>query len=185
MKAIPCATRAQWVTTACKTRPTRTTTHVRSATTAPTARSSTLSSPAQPARTTLTPPPPIRLLVCTVRLASTARELDASCPMGTVRPVGSVLVAHSKLNRSSWVWNTIRSSTQNLKPLLKTSCRISGNFTDIDVCMCPTNNYTGGICQPGTYCPSGSPAPVLCIAGQYCEDYELALPNGEFGCLKL
>ena len=55
----------------------------------------------------------------------------------------------------------------------------AGNFTDIDVCMCPTNNYTGGRCQPGTYCPSGSAAPVLCIGGQYCEDYELALPNGE------
>ena len=56
---------------------------------------------------------------------------------------------------------------------------LSGNFTDIDVCMCPANNYTGGKCQPGTYCPSGSSAPVLCIGGQYCEDYELALPNGQ------
>ena len=55
---------------------------------------------------------------------------------------------------------------------------LAGNYTDIDVCMCPANNYTGGRCQPGTYCPSGSSAPVLCIAGQYCEDYELPLPNG-------
>ena len=55
---------------------------------------------------------------------------------------------------------------------------LAGNYTDIDVCMCPANNYTGGRCHPGTYCPSGSSAPVLCIAGQYCEDYELPLPNG-------
>ena len=58
-------------------------------------------------------------------------------------------------------------------------CLPLGNYTDIDVCTCPEFNYTGGRCQPGTYCPSGSAAPVQCTPGEYCMDYELATPNGK------
>ena len=55
---------------------------------------------------------------------------------------------------------------------------ITGNYTAIDVCTCPTFNYTGGKCQPGSYCPEGSAAPIDCTAGWYCDDYELSTPKG-------
>lgn len=54
----------------------------------------------------------------------------------------------------------------------------TGNYTSIDVCTCPANNYTGGKCQPGSFCPEGSSAPTSCTAGMYCDDYELATPKG-------
>ena len=56
-----------------------------------------------------------------------------------------------------------------------------GNFTNIDVCSCVEFNYTGGKCLPGTYCPSGSSAPVSCDPGFYCKDFELASPTGQWG----
>lgn len=40
------------------------------------------------------------------------------------------------------------------------------NFTHGD-CLCPSNS-TGGMCQPGTYCPKGSLEPTLCDEGSYC-----------------
>lgn len=55
-----------------------------------------------------------------------------------------------------------------------------GNYTSIDVCTCPANNYTGGKCQPGSFCPEGSSAPTSCTAGMYCDDYELATPKGKY-----
>ena len=58
-----------------------------------------------------------------------------------------------------------------------------GNYTDIDVCTCPEYNYTGGRCQPGSYCPEGSAAPIDCEAGSYCDDYELDTPKGGIGWL--
>ena len=46
------------------------------------------------------------------------------------------------------------------------------------MCTCAEFNYTGGKCQPGTYCPSGSSAPIDCDGGWYCEDFELETPSG-------
>lgn len=40
------------------------------------------------------------------------------------------------------------------------------NFTSGD-CLCPANS-TGGICQPGYYCPTGSMEPTVCDEGYYC-----------------
>lgn len=40
------------------------------------------------------------------------------------------------------------------------------NFTHGD-CLCPSNS-TGGMCQPGYYCPQGSLEPTLCEEGKYC-----------------
>ena len=51
------------------------------------------------------------------------------------------------------------------------------NITD-PTCTSAASNYTGGQCWPGTYCPSHSDYPIQCIAGQYCADSGLALPNG-------
>ena len=56
---------------------------------------------------------------------------------------------------------------------------MTGNFTYVDMCSCPEFNYTGGRCQPGTYCPSGSAAPKECDAGSYCSHYELSDPSGK------
>ena len=39
-------------------------------------------------------------------------------------------------------------------------------------------NMTGGKCQPGFYCPSGSSAPVSCTPGQHCFDAEMSAPTG-------
>jgi hypothetical protein len=51
------------------------------------------------------------------------------------------------------------------------------NFTHGD-CLCPSNT-TGGMCQPGYYCPQGSLEPTLCEEGSYCATtgkfYELSL----------
>ena len=38
----------------------------------------------------------------------------------------------------------------------------------------PTSN--GGECQPGEYCPVGSPAPIPCTAGKFCNSSGLAIP---------
>ena len=46
-------------------------------------------------------------------------------------------------------------------------------------CSCPSGNYTGGKCSPGTFCPEGSSFPLLCTPGSYCGDYELSRPSGE------
>ena len=55
---------------------------------------------------------------------------------------------------------------------------ITGNFTDVDVCMCPDDDYTGDRCTPGTYCPSGTSGPIECTPGKYCGDFELTEPSG-------
>ncbi|XP_071958404.1 uncharacterized protein [Antedon mediterranea] len=54
-----------------------------------------------------------------------------------------------------------------------------GNATIISDCTCPAVNYTGNICPPGTYCPSGSPAPIDCDYGQYCDNYGLPAPTDD------
>ena len=51
------------------------------------------------------------------------------------------------------------------------------NYTAGD-CVCPDNS-TGGMCQPGTYCPRGSREPTLCEEGQYCGTEGLEQPTGE------
>ena len=40
----------------------------------------------------------------------------------------------------------------------------------------PTSN--GGECQPGYYCPEGSPAMVECTPGDYCQTAGLSTPTG-------
>lgn len=55
----------------------------------------------------------------------------------------------------------------------------TGNYSSIDICSCLEMNMTGGRCQPSFYCPLGSSAPISCVAGQYCADYELDAPTGK------
>lgn len=43
------------------------------------------------------------------------------------------------------------------------------NATDLPDCVCPTANYTGGQCWPGTFCPEGSNYPIQCTEGMYCD----------------
>ncbi|KAL8273754.1 hypothetical protein Esti_002354 [Eimeria stiedai] len=43
----------------------------------------------------------------------------------------------------------------------------------------PKHCVVGGICEPGTYCPSGSTTPQQCPAGQYCSDFALSNPSGD------
>ncbi|EDV25654.1 uncharacterized protein TRIADDRAFT_55968 [Trichoplax adhaerens] len=52
------------------------------------------------------------------------------------------------------------------------------NATDISQCSCPTTNYTGGRCWPGTYCPEGSGYPKACDPGFYCFSAGLGTPTG-------
>jgi hypothetical protein len=37
----------------------------------------------------------------------------------------------------------------------------------------------GGPCQPGTYCPLGSPAPIQCPPGEICTAATLTNPDGD------
>ncbi len=37
----------------------------------------------------------------------------------------------------------------------------------------------GGPCQPGTYCPKGSPAPIQCRPGKICTAATLTNPDGD------
>ncbi|KAL8434920.1 hypothetical protein ACSSS7_002807 [Eimeria intestinalis] len=43
----------------------------------------------------------------------------------------------------------------------------------------PKHCVVGGICEPGTYCPSGSEAPQQCPAGKYCAGYALSETSGD------
>ena len=43
----------------------------------------------------------------------------------------------------------------------------------------PTNAGEGGDCQPGYYCPGGSPAPINCTEGYYCATTRLASPTAQ------
>ena len=38
------------------------------------------------------------------------------------------------------------------------------NATNTSGCFCP-NTTTGGVCQPGYYCPNGSREPIPCLKG--------------------
>lgn len=39
-------------------------------------------------------------------------------------------------------------------------------------------NQTGGVCPVGHYCPRGSHAPLICLAGKYCDITGLSYPAG-------
>lgn len=45
-------------------------------------------------------------------------------------------------------------------------------------CLCPSNQ-TGGLCQPGYYCPIGSHEPIPCTEGKYCDSNGLDIPSGD------
>ena len=51
-------------------------------------------------------------------------------------------------------------------------------FDFSDNCTC-LDNITGGRCNPGTFCTSGSSFPSLCTAGMYCDSYQLSSPSRE------
>ncbi|KAF7668979.1 hypothetical protein LDENG_00271770 [Lucifuga dentata] len=50
------------------------------------------------------------------------------------------------------------------------------NYTNAN-CLCPATT-TGGRCQEGFYCPSGSLEPLPCLPGTFCNISGLALPMG-------
>ncbi|XP_061734344.1 neurogenic locus notch homolog protein 3-like [Nerophis ophidion] len=50
------------------------------------------------------------------------------------------------------------------------------NYTNTN-CLCPAT-ATGGRCQVGFYCPSGSSEPLPCLPGAFCNVSGLALPMG-------
>ncbi|XP_077578967.1 uncharacterized protein LOC144200597 [Stigmatopora nigra] len=50
------------------------------------------------------------------------------------------------------------------------------NYTNAN-CLCPAT-ATGGRCQPGFYCPTGSSEPLPCPSGTFCNTSGLALPTG-------
>ncbi|XP_043114448.1 multiple epidermal growth factor-like domains protein 6 [Puntigrus tetrazona] len=50
------------------------------------------------------------------------------------------------------------------------------NYTNAN-CLCPASS-TGGRCQEGFYCPSGTSEPVSCPPGAFCNMTGLALPSG-------
>ncbi|XP_028563977.2 uncharacterized protein LOC114585457 [Podarcis muralis] len=51
------------------------------------------------------------------------------------------------------------------------------NYTNGN-CLCPAT-ATGAKCSPGSYCPEGSPEPILCPPGFYCNAPGLSAPSGE------
>ncbi|XP_021231889.1 SCO-spondin-like isoform X4 [Numida meleagris] len=51
------------------------------------------------------------------------------------------------------------------------------NYTSAN-CLCPAT-ATGGKCIAGFYCPEGSPEPLPCHAGFYCNASGLSVPSGE------
>ena len=126
-----------------------------------------------------------QLALC-VHLASTAMALAMNFQQETALQGGSALVVPQRVNL--WCWVSSFCNSQHVYFLSFKHCFLiiiflmfysTGNYTSIDVCTCPEFNYTGGKCQPGTYCPSGASAPVDCDGGWYCEDYELPAPSGE------
>ncbi|XP_051895657.1 uncharacterized protein LOC127583575, partial [Pristis pectinata] len=40
----------------------------------------------------------------------------------------------------------------------------------------PIDHVTGGMCEPGTYCPSGAAHPVPCDPGKFCNGFALPTP---------
>ncbi|XP_058655214.1 SCO-spondin isoform X4 [Onychostoma macrolepis] len=50
------------------------------------------------------------------------------------------------------------------------------NYTNAN-CLCPASS-TGGRCQEGFYCPTGTSEPVSCPPGAFCNATGLALPSG-------
>jgi hypothetical protein len=110
--------------------------------------------------------------VSCVLLGNIAKDMEESFPMETVLRDGSALGELCTANPLFLV--SVSFTYMFLSPFLS----YSGNFTHIDVCSCPEYNYTGGKCQPGTFCPSGSAAPVDCTPGSYCGVYELSEPTG-------
>ena len=53
-----------------------------------------------------------------------------------------------------------------------------GIFSAAGDCLCPCNK-TGGLCQKGYYCPTGSHDPLPCPEGMYCNQTGLSLPTGD------
>ncbi|KAM8989348.1 uncharacterized protein PRD47_016773 [Ara ararauna] len=51
------------------------------------------------------------------------------------------------------------------------------NYTNAN-CLCPAT-ATGGKCTAGFYCPKGSPEPLPCPPGFYCNASGLSVPSGE------
>ncbi|KAF7241191.1 Sushi, von Willebrand factor type A, EGF and pentraxin domain-containing protein 1, partial [Varanus komodoensis] len=51
------------------------------------------------------------------------------------------------------------------------------NYTNGN-CLCPAT-ATGGKCFPGSFCPEGSPEPIPCPPGFYCNAPGLSAPSGE------
>ncbi|XP_050179054.1 multiple epidermal growth factor-like domains protein 6 isoform X3 [Myiozetetes cayanensis] len=51
------------------------------------------------------------------------------------------------------------------------------NYTNAN-CLCPAT-ATGGKCSAGFYCPTGSPEPLPCPPGFYCNASGLSVPSGE------
>lgn len=45
---------------------------------------------------------------------------------------------------------------------------VVGSGADVLSCVCPVEGGIGGRCLAGTYCPEGSPAPVVCNPGMAC-----------------
>lgn len=56
----------------------------------------------------------------------------------------------------------------------------NSSYASDEYAECPYQpfNGTGGICPVGTYCPRGSPWPLDCPAGSYCDSVGLELPSG-------
>ncbi|XP_043532727.1 zonadhesin isoform X4 [Chiloscyllium plagiosum] len=53
-----------------------------------------------------------------------------------------------------------------------------GEFSNISEWASQKNVSPGNRCPPGFFCPEGSSLPLICTAGFYCDQYELAEPTG-------
>ncbi|XP_069750647.1 neurogenic locus notch homolog protein 4-like [Narcine bancroftii] len=53
-----------------------------------------------------------------------------------------------------------------------------GEFSNSSECSNPEIVSPGNRCSPGSFCPEGSSLPLICTAGYYCGQYELAEPTG-------
>ncbi|XP_062894522.1 platelet endothelial aggregation receptor 1-like [Mobula hypostoma] len=54
----------------------------------------------------------------------------------------------------------------------------SGDFLNSSNCGNPESVSPGNRCPLGSFCPEGSSLPLICTAGYYCDQYELADPTG-------
>ena len=55
---------------------------------------------------------------------------------------------------------------------------------DVDKQICLSDSFylhcfLPPMCSSGTYCPTGSAAPLPCLLGQYCDGYSLSTPTGD------